>query len=129
MSNKKTTILIVEDDIAMQEALADKFKHESFNVLTASNGEEGLKTGLDNRPNLVMLDIMMPKMDGMEVMKKIREDKKWGSEVPIIFLTNVNEPEKISEAALFRVYDFLVKTDWHLDDVVNLVKQKLELSF
>ena len=129
MSNKKTTILIVEDDAAMREALADKFEHEGFSVLKAGDGEEGLKTGLEKHPNLVMLDIMMPKMDGMETMKKIREDKRWGSEVPIIFLTNVNEPEKISEAALFKVFDFLVKTDWHLDDVVNLVKQKLALNF
>ncbi|MCK4540139.1 response regulator [Candidatus Parcubacteria bacterium] len=126
MSNKKT-ILIAEDEAAMLRALSKKFSGEGFNVLEAKDGEETLANALDKKPDLVMLDIIMPKMDGIDVMKKIREDRKWGSEVPIIMLTNLSDAGSVSEAAKFGVYDFLVKTDWRLDDVVDLVKAKLNL--
>lgn len=125
MSQK--TILIVEDEIAMVEALSKKFEKEGFKVINANDGEEGLKVAREAHPDLLMLDIIMPKMDGMELLKKIREDDKWGAGVPIIMLTNLSDADNVSEAARFQVYDFLVKTDWRLDEVVNLVKQKLDI--
>ncbi len=125
MIENKKTILIVEDEEAMLRALVDKFNIEGFKVFEASDGEEGLFVALKEHPDLVMLDIIMPKMDGMTLMKKIREDKKWGRDVPIIMLTNLSDSESVSEAANYRVFDFLVKTDWRLDDVVKFVKQKL----
>ena len=126
MENKKI-ILIAEDETAMLKALSKKFTNEGFDVLETSDGEQALSTAIDKKPDLVMLDIIMPKMDGIDVMKKIREDQKWGSEVPIIMLTNLNDADSVSEAAKFGVYDFLVKTDWRLNDVVDLVKAKLNL--
>jgi DNA-binding response OmpR family regulator len=128
-SSKNTkTILIVEDEPPMLSALAKKFKNEKFDVLEGKDGEEGLGLALKKRPDLIMLDIIMPKIDGMSVMKKIREGGMWGKDVPIIMLTNLSDPESISEAAKYQVFDFLVKTDWRLDDVVNLVKEKLYLK-
>jgi len=121
------TILIVEDEVAMVEALSKKFEKEGFKVIEANDGEEGFKIAQETHPDLLMLDIIMSKMDGMELLKKIREDDKWGASVPIIMLTNLSDADNVSEAAKFQVYDFLVKTDWRLDDVVNLVKQKLNM--
>lgn len=109
--------------------LTDKLKNQGFKVINASDGEEGVKKALDEHPDLVVLDIIMPKMDGMTAMEKIREDKDWGKDVPIVMLTNLSDPEKISEAAKYNVFDFLVKTDWRLDDVVDFIKQKLEMGF
>ena len=127
MANKEKTILIVEDEAPMLEALSNKFKSEGFKVIEAADGEEGLAAALKDHPDLVLLDIIMPKIDGMTVMKKIREDKRWGQDVPIIMLTNLSDPESVSEAANYKVFDFLVKTDWRLDDIAKLVKDKLEL--
>jgi DNA-binding response OmpR family regulator len=111
----------------MLKALGNKFKHEGFEIIEARDGEEGLEAALKQRPDLLLLDIIMPKMDGMTLMKEVRQDKKWGQDVPIIMLTNLSDPESVSEAAKFKVYDFLVKTDWRLDDVVKLAKEKLNL--
>ncbi len=118
-------ILFVEDEIAMLNALESKFKQEGFEVFTASDGEEGVKLALKEKPDLLMLDIIMPKLDGLGVIKKIRENAKWGKDVPIIMLTNLSDPEHVSEAAKYGVYDFLVKTDWRLDEVVQMVRTKL----
>lgn len=124
MEKLNKTILIVEDEMAMAKALSQKLKNVGFDVLTAYDGEEGLATATKMRPDLLMLDIIMPKMDGMSLLKKIREDERWGKTVPIIMLTNLSDADNVSEAAKHEVYDFLVKTDWRLEDVVDLVKKK-----
>jgi len=123
----KKTILICEDEIPMLNTLVSKFRNEGFEVIEARNGEEGYRLALSRKPDLLLLDIVMPKMDGLSLMKKIRDDK-WGSNVPIVLLTNLSDAEKVSEAAKYGVYDFLVKTDWRLDDIVALVKEKLGLE-
>lgn len=123
--DKKKKILIVEDEIAMLKAMSGKFKKENFEVFEAQDGAEGLATALKERPDIVMLDIIMPKMDGITLVKEIRSDKSWGTRVPIVMLTNLSDPESVSEAAKYGVYDFLVKTDWRLDDIVNLVRKKV----
>jgi DNA-binding response OmpR family regulator len=125
MPEDKKSVLIVEDEEAMLKALRDKFAKEGFEVMTAANGEDGLALGLEKRPDLVMLDILMPKMGGLETARRIREDKRWGSEVPILILTNLNDPESVSEAASYQVFDFLVKTDWSLDDIIRLARERL----
>jgi DNA-binding response OmpR family regulator len=126
--NENYKILITEDESAMRNALSDKFAREGFEVISAQDGEEGLKLAIENKPDLVMLDIIMPKMDGITVMKNIRDKGSWGEDVPILMLTNLSDPESVSEAAKFKVYDFLVKTDWRLDDIVKLVKEKLSIE-
>ena len=121
----KPKILIVEDELSLVEALSRKFAKAGFQVFEANDGEAGLKTALAEKPDILVLDILMPKMDGMEVMKQVRQEKKWGKRVPIIMLTNINDSTTVSEAANYQVFDFLVKTDWRLDDVVSLVQAKL----
>jgi len=129
MPNTGKTILIIEDEEPMLNALTAKFSKDGFNVLRAQDGEEGLKEGLAKRPDIMMVDIIMPKLDGISLVKKVRiEGGEWGKEVPIIMLTNLSDSESVSEAANYGVYDFLVKTDWRLDDVVRLVKQKLHMA-
>lgn len=128
MGEAKKSILIVEDEAAMLKALTSKFEKENFTVFAASDGEEGLALAGKEHPNIILLDIIMPKIDGITVMKKIREQRKWGKEVPIIMLTNLSDPDSVSEAANYGVYDFLVKTDWRLDDVVKLIKEKLSFD-
>jgi DNA-binding response OmpR family regulator len=128
MSTEEKKILIVEDEDAMRQALVEKFKLSGFAVFSAQDGEEGLTLANKEKPDLVMLDILMPKMDGVSLTKNIRESSNWGKEVPIIMLTNLSDPDSVSEVADYGVFDFLVKTDWRLEDVVELVKKKLNLA-
>jgi two-component system, OmpR family, alkaline phosphatase synthesis response regulator PhoP len=123
---EQKTILIAEDDRPLLKAAVTKFTNEGFTVLQAHDGREALQMSLDKHPDLILLDILMPKMDGMTVCKKLREDE-WGKNVPIIFLTNLNDVKQVTEATEEGVYDYLVKSDWHIDDVVKKVREKLEM--
>ncbi|OGI26051.1 MAG: hypothetical protein A3J76_05605 [Candidatus Moranbacteria bacterium RBG_13_45_13] len=126
MENKKT-ILIVEDEISMLNALRDKFTREGFEVLEAKNGEEGLEIALRDHPDLILLDIVMPKMDGMTMLKRIRADA-WGKDVKVIILTNLSDNEKTAAALAQGSYDYLVKSDWKIEDVVAKVKERLGVN-
>jgi len=123
MTDKKT-ILIVEDEQAMLTALSLKLQ-KKFNVLTAEDGEIGVAVAMEKHPDLIIMDIMMPKLNGMDAVSKIREDAEWGFDVPIIMLTNLNDPLLVADAARFKVYDFLVKTDWNLSEIVDFVQDRI----
>src|SRR5882762_5905038 len=79
----KTTVLVVEDESALQFILSSNLKREGYEVISARNGEAGVKLARKHRPDLVLLDIMLPKMDGLEVMRLLRQE----SQVPVLFLT------------------------------------------
>lgn len=96
MIEKMHTVLIIDDDKILQDMYRDKLALMECNVLVANNGEEGLALALNEKPDLILLDIAMPKLDGMEVMKKLRADP-WGKSVSIIVLTNLNVDGKLLE--------------------------------
>lgn len=118
------TILIVEDEAPVVKALYDKLTQEGYIVHNAENGVEGLKFALSNHPDLILLDVLLPKMDGMEMLKRLRKDQ-WGEHVPVIVLTNLSEPENVIEGLDQYVYDYLVKADWKLEDVIKKIKERL----
>lgn len=120
----KKILLIVEDEGIVKEALASQFNEKEFGVLTASDGEEGLKTALEHHPDLILLDLVMPKMDGMTMLTKLRQDK-WGINAKVIILTNLGETEKVAEAVSRGTYEYLLKVDWNIADVVDKVKKTL----
>ncbi len=121
------TILVAEDEQAMLRTLSQKIENAGYKVLGASDGEEAINLAMEHKPNLVLLDILMPKIDGLSAMKKIREDESWGKYVPIIILTNLSDSASMEEAGKLNV-DFLVKTDWRLDDIVTLINNKLNIT-
>ena len=123
--SKKYTILVVEDEVPLLNALVGKFFREGFSVLQAKNGEEGLESALKNRPDLILLDIVMPRMDGMTMLKKLREDA-WGKTVEVIMLSNLSELAKVAEAVAQGSYEYLVKSNWKIEDVVTKVRERLE---
>lgn len=124
---KNKIILVVEDEKPMLEVLVESFAGEGIIVLGATDGEEGLKRALEEHPDLILLDIVLPKMDGITMLKKLRTDN-WGKDVPVIILSNLSNIETIAQALEGGVYDFLVKTDWKLKDLVEKVKERLELK-
>lgn len=127
MTTENKIILIVEDEQDLREALADKLTREAFTVLEAKNGKEGLDKALGEHPDLILLDIVMPEMDGMTVLRKLREDT-WGKTVPVILLTNLSATEEsiIEEMVKYAPSHYLVKSDWKIKDVVEKIKETLE---
>ncbi len=121
---KKQTILIVEDEVSMLNALRDKLTHEGFSILEAKNGEEGLATALRDHPDMILLDVIMPVMDGLTMLAKLREDS-WGKDAKVIILTNLSDTEKVSAAMAKGTFDYLVKSDWKLEEVVKKVRERL----
>ena len=120
--SKNNKILITEDEESMLRALTDTFKSAKFDVFGAEDGEKGLEVAFREHPDVILIDILMPKMDGVTMLKKIREDE-WGKNVPAIILTNLSDMEKIAEAVEDRVCNYLVKTEWSLEDIVKKVKK------
>lgn len=120
----KPKVLVVEDDSALQRVLCDKLSQEGFLALKAGDGMEGLEVALKNHPDLILLDIVMPKMDGMEMLAKLRVDD-WGKNAPVMLLTNLNDPEKMSNSLAQDVHEYLVKTDWTLENLIEEIKKKL----
>ena len=124
MNNKKT-ILIVEDEKPLRDALSSKLTHEGFSILQAGDGKEGLKIALQIHPDLILLDIILPVMDGITMLKQLRQDE-WGKDAKIIILTNLSDEARISEGFDNAVFDYLIKTDWKLEELVGKIKQKLQ---
>lgn len=126
MENKK--ILIIEDELPMLKALSDKFTREGFSVLEAQNGEEGLDVAIKTHPDLILLDLFMPIMDGKDMMKKLRNDS-WGKNVPIIILTNLNPDDKtLNEILESGPSYYFIKSKWKLEDLVRKVKEELKID-
>lgn len=121
---QKKRILIVEDEVSLRSALREKLEREGFEALEAKNGVEGLAAALSEHPDLILLDIIMPVMDGMTMLKKLREDVR-GMDAKVIVLTNLSDNEKLADAMEHGTYDYLVKSDWKLEDVVKVVGERL----
>ncbi len=123
---KKQGILIVEDEVSMLNALRDKFTREGFTVFEAKNGEEGLATALREHPNLILLDIVMPKMDGLTMLRNLRKNE-WGKTVPVIVLTNLSSSDDVAERIEKENVIYLVKADNKMEDIVAKIKKTLGL--
>ena len=120
-------ILVVEDEQSLLSALVAKFSKENFKVIEARDGEQGLERALAEHPDLILLDIVMPKMDGVTMLKRLRRNE-WGKKVPVIMLTNLSDDKKVEEAVKFGSHDYLVKSDWSINDVVKKVRSKLGIE-
>lgn len=121
--NKK--ILIVEDEPATSAVLQERFIKEGFSVTVAPNGALGLEHALADHPDLILLDIILPVMDGITMLKDLRADA-WGNTAKVIVLTalTANDLTDIRNSSIDLDY-FLMKTDWTLDGVVEVVKKRL----
>ena len=126
---KKILLLLVEDEASVRHALSDKLKREGFEILEAKNGKEGLAVSLKEQPDLILLDLVMPRMDGLEMMRKLRKENEWGESVPIVILTNLAATDEITWAiAADEPVFYLVKSEWDIDKVVEKVKEALNIN-
>lgn len=125
--HEQKTVLIVEDEELLQQVLRDEFVASGFNVLQARNGVEGVKIATADKPDLMLVDILMPEMDGITMLQRIRNDKD-AKDIPAIVLTNVNDVEATAKAVENKAYDYLIKANWEPKALVQHVKEKLHIS-
>jgi DNA-binding response OmpR family regulator len=126
MTNRKQKLLIVEDDHALRQVLSDRLHEEGFEVITAENGEEGLNLALLHHPAVTLLDIFMPRMDGITMLGKLRRSEPWGADAYVLVITNSVDATTISTIAGFGKTEFLIKSEWGLEDIVARIKEILK---
>lgn len=119
-------LLIIEDEQTLLEALSDVLEAEKFKVIQAVDGEDGLKKALAEKPDLILLDISLPKLNGIEMLDALRKDQ-WGKDVSVIILTNDKSTHTIEQAITHNSFEYIVKSDWSLENIVAKVKDKLGL--
>lgn len=107
------------------KALIEKLSKAGFVCLPARNGKEGLEIARKNQANIILLDIVMPVMDGLSFLQKMKADKKI-KVIPVIILTNLSDESKVEESQQKGATDYLVKSDWKIEDVVKIVKERLK---
>jgi len=114
-------ILIVEDESTLQKTLGDILSQEGYKVVSALDGEVGVRLAKEQKPDLVLLDLVLPKMTGFEVLEQMRsaEDTKG---IPVIVLTNLEKMEDIQRATELGATTYLVKSNYELQEVVEKVK-------
>lgn len=123
---KTKILLLVEDDPLLVTMYQTKFSAEGFQVFTATDGEAGLALAKSQKPDIIVLDIMMPKLDGIEVLRAIRQDMVLKN-VPVLMLSNLSELAKQKEAMELGAKEFLVKANLTPSEVVTKIKQHLSL--
>lgn len=118
-------VLVVEDDPSYRSIIELKLQKEGFSVDTASDGEEGLQKALSTHPDIVLLDVFMPKIDGASVLKALREDQ-WGKTAHVIVLTNINPENPITQTIQsYHPSSYLMKANLDMDELVKKMHDML----
>lgn len=125
MENLKKTVCLVEDEPMIQETYALKLRESGYNVITANNGAEGLEIITRENPDIALIDINMPVMDGMELMKRMAKDPAL-SKIPIIVLTNYDDDKLLRRAGKLQSRFYLIKAMFTPSKVVGIVDEVLQ---
>lgn len=122
-----TKIAIIEDDPVIAQMYLMKFEADNFDVQTADNGVDGVALVQHFTPDLILLDMQMPTMDGREALEHIRKHD-WGKDIPVIILTNLGEEEAPKDLRSFGIHSYIVKADLTPRQVVERVKAALKIE-
>ncbi len=122
----KKKILVVEDEETLRKALVEYLEEEGFEVLEAGDGEEALKIAKTKKIDLMLLDIILPKKDGYQVLDEIKKNEKI-SQIPIVLLTNLESAEDIQKAFDRGATTYLIKSDYKLEEVSRKIKETLKI--
>lgn len=117
-------ILLVDDDLTLLEMYEDRLKEENFRIIQAVNGEEAIKKAREFKPSLIILDIMMPKINGFDVLKSLRDDPEFGK-IPIIVLTALIQDVDRIESMKLGATDYIVKSETMPGEVIAKIKKVL----
>lgn len=123
--NKKEKILLIEDDALIVRMYQVKFNSSGYEVLIAFNGKDGLQLAKDKKPNIILLDILMPKMDGFKTLELLKKNSETNP-IPVIILTNVGKEESIQKGLSMGATDYLVKARLTPIQVVRKIEEVLK---
>jgi len=119
------TILFIEDEEAFQETLGKLLEGEGYNILKAYDGEEGLRRAEVEQPSMILLDLVLPKKDGFEVLQELKKNKKT-SQIPVLVLTNLENTEDIQRVLDAGASAYLVKANYKLEEVLSKINKVFE---
>ena len=117
-------MLIIEDEASILNGISDKFVHEGFSVIKATDGQEGLDSALKDHPDFILVDNLMPNTDGFYFLENLRRDK-WGKNARVIMWSNSQDSVTIARAKKIGILDFIIKSEWEYRDMVKRVKKIL----
>jgi DNA-binding response OmpR family regulator len=117
-------VLVIEDDTAMLNVLAYRISEEGFEVLKAQDGKAGLQMALDEHPDLILLDLLLPKLSGLNLLDDLRKDEK-GKKIPVFILTNLTENDTIYKSVALNTAAYFIKSNSSLEHIATEVKNKL----
>jgi DNA-binding response OmpR family regulator len=118
------TILLVDDDLTLREMYEERMKAEGFSIIQATNGEEAIKKARESKPNIILLDIMMPKVNGFDVLKELKSDPEMKN-IPVIVLTAlIQDVDRIQGKKLGAV-DYIVKSETMPGEVIAKIKNAI----
>jgi DNA-binding response OmpR family regulator len=120
MMKKNHKVLIVEDDMPLLDLYDKKFTSSGFSVIRAKDGGEGLKAAEEHTPDAIVLDLMLPVMNGFEVLKRVKKDDNI-KEIPVVILSNYGEMLNITEGLLSGAVEYLIKVEHSPEEVVEIV--------
>jgi len=118
-------ILFIEDEAALQKTFRDILEKEGYQMISALDGESGLRLAKSQKPDLILLDLILPRKDGFEVLKELKEDEATKG-IPVIVLTNLEDIESVERAIELGATTYLVKAQYTLEEVIQKVKKALE---
>ena len=121
MENKDIKILIIEDDNFLIEMYTTKFELEGFNVVSAEDGEKGLVAAKEHKPDIILLDILMPRMDGFATLTELKKDDSVKN-IPVILLTNLGQKEDVKRGFELGAAGYLIKAHFMPAEVVDKIK-------
>ncbi|MDD5342717.1 MAG: response regulator [Patescibacteria group bacterium] len=120
--NNKITVLVVEDEDIISKALKTKLEKNDFIIELARNGNDGVEFAKTKKPNIILLDLIMPKMSGFEVLEKLKADPTT-KEIPVLILSNLDDSSYIKKARDFGVAEYLVKTKTNLEEIKTKIHE------
>lgn len=124
MDNKATKVLVVEDDKMILDMYTLKFAQEGYKVVQAENGKDGLAMAKKESPDIILLDIILPQMDGFTVLKKLKSDSSTKN-MPVVLLTNLGQDGDVKKGLELGAVDYLIKANYTPSQVVEKVKSLL----
>lgn len=122
---EKKKILVVEDDRSLQSAVVEMLNQEGYETVSAFDGEEGLAKLSQEKPDLVLLDIILPKKDGFEFLSQMKSNSET-KEIPVLILTNLEEVDKVQKAVALGATAFMIKSDYSIKEILEKVKEVLK---
>jgi len=125
MTDQQKAVLLIEDEPTLQKTISEILIQEGYKMLNALDGEIGLQMALREKPDLILLDLILPKIDGFEVLENIRKNEAT-KDTPVIILTNLENAAAVERALALGAQSYLVKANYELEDVVQKVKQAIK---